>query len=174
MGENPYKIIHYQHQQLKMSSTVESSVLKTITNNQFSSVHVLAHMLKRHEREIQSAINTLLDNNKIYLSVGGVPKRYSAVPLPLPPKEDVVEYTYWTYKPESLKYKLRELHGNDQFFTRPVGEDTREYATYREYLETENPELLYLLENGDIGVSYTFSQKWVNNKREGQPFIISG
>jgi predicted transcriptional regulator len=60
-------------------SDFNTSVLNTIRNNKFSSVHVLAHLMKKDESDVQSALNYLLSSGQIYQSVGGVPKRYSHI-----------------------------------------------------------------------------------------------
>ena len=63
---------------LTTSEKTDSTVLKSILNNQFSSLHVVCHFTGLPENSVTESITRLLNNKKIFLSVGGVPKRYSA------------------------------------------------------------------------------------------------
>lgn len=58
-------------------NNVDSIVLNAIKNNKFSSVAVIAHFTRLHENIVNESFNRLIENRRIYLSVGGLPKRYS-------------------------------------------------------------------------------------------------
>lgn len=58
-------------------NNIDSIVLNTLKNNKFSSVVFIAYITRLPERMIQESFNRLLNLQKIYLAVGGVPKRYS-------------------------------------------------------------------------------------------------
>lgn len=55
----------------------ERVVLSIISNNKFSSVHLISTLSGIPERDVQNSINQLLHKGIIYQSVGGYPKRYS-------------------------------------------------------------------------------------------------
>ena len=55
----------------------ERVVLSIISNNKFSSVHIISSLSGIPEKNVQECINTLLHKGVIYQSVGGYPKRYS-------------------------------------------------------------------------------------------------
>lgn len=58
-------------------NNIDSIVLNTLKNNKFSSVAFVAHITRIPDREVTQSFDRLLSLQKIYLSVGGVPKRYS-------------------------------------------------------------------------------------------------
>jgi len=58
-------------------SIVDSIVLSTLKTNKFSSVAFISHLTRLSERIIGESFDRLLREQKIYLSVGGLPKRYS-------------------------------------------------------------------------------------------------
>lgn len=60
-------------------NNIDSIVLNTIKNNKFSSVAVISHFTRLPENIVNESFNRLISNRRIYLSVGGVPKRYSHV-----------------------------------------------------------------------------------------------
>ncbi|MDD4930843.1 MAG: hypothetical protein PHG66_01655 [Candidatus Colwellbacteria bacterium] len=58
-------------------NNVDSIVLNTLKNNKFSSVAFIAHITRLPVGMVDESVNRLVHRRKIYLSTGGVPKRYS-------------------------------------------------------------------------------------------------
>lgn len=58
-------------------NNIDSIVLNTLKNNKFSSVAFVSHITHISDKEISKSFDRLLSRQRIYLSVGGVPKRYS-------------------------------------------------------------------------------------------------
>ena len=59
--------------------SVEAAVFNAFRANKFSSVTFISHITKIRERDVASAVEYLLRKRKIYQSVGGLPRRFSAV-----------------------------------------------------------------------------------------------
>ena len=60
-------------------NNIDSIVLNTIKNNKFSSASVISHFTRLPENIVNESFNRLIRSRRIYLSVGGFPKRYSHV-----------------------------------------------------------------------------------------------
>ena len=58
-------------------NNIDSVVLNTLKNNKFSSVSFISYITSLSEKTVSDSFDRLLSINKIFLSVGGVPKRYS-------------------------------------------------------------------------------------------------
>jgi hypothetical protein len=58
---------------------IDAMVYGVLSNNRFSSVHVVAHFTRLPERDVQQSIDRLTRRGLVVLSVGGMPKRYSVV-----------------------------------------------------------------------------------------------
>jgi hypothetical protein len=59
------------------SSTVDSIVSNAVRNNKFSSSLVISHITGLPDNLVQESFSRLLESRRIYLSVGGLPKRFS-------------------------------------------------------------------------------------------------
>lgn len=60
-------------------NNVDSIVLNAVKNNKFSSTAFISHITRLPENAVQESFNRLLHLRRIYLSVGGVPKRFSHI-----------------------------------------------------------------------------------------------
>jgi len=65
------------HKGFPSSSTIDSIVSNALRNNKFSSSLVISHITGLPDNIVEESFGRLLERRNIYLSVGGLPKRFS-------------------------------------------------------------------------------------------------
>jgi len=82
----------HSHSSPLTGGEVDSIVLNTIRNNKFSSVVFVGFITNIPDDKVQQSVDRLVQSRKIYLSVGGYPKRYSSSDELKSKSQPIVEY----------------------------------------------------------------------------------